>query len=195
MKKKMFCTTLLLSFYCILTLIGCGTKEEPSAEKDPIESNDTTGETLGEFSIEDVGGNMYTQEMFEDYDITMINIFATWCTPCVNEIPDLEKLKNEMEDQGVYVVGIVLDAVDQYGNVQDKVIEQAKLLAERTEASYPFLIPDESNLNGRLTGINAVPETFFVDKEGNILGEAYIGSHSLEEWKTIIETVQKEVSK
>ena len=92
-------------------------------------------------------------------------------------------------------MGIVLDSVDQKGNVLDTVVEQAKLLAERTEAAYPFLIPDESNLNGRLMGIDAVPETFFVDKDGNIIGETYTGSRSLEDWKAIIKTIQKEAGK
>lgn len=207
-KKKFICTILLSSFCCFATMTGCGTKEDPSVAKEQVDNNDTANETtnaanenntesvnLGEFSIKDIEGNTYTQELFADYDITMINLFTTWCSPCVREIPDLEKLNNEMADQGVQVVGIVLDSVDQKGNVLDTVVEQAKLLAERTEAAYPFLIPDESNLNGRLMGIDAVPETFFVDKDGNIIGETYTGSRSLEDWKAIIETIQKEAGK
>jgi len=42
-------------------------------------------------------------------------------------------------------------------------------------------------MNGRLNGISAFPETFFVDKNGNIVGETYSGSHSLEDWKEIVE--------
>ena len=42
-------------------------------------------------------------------------------------------------------------------------------------------------MNGRLNGISAFPETFFVDKEGNIVGETYSGSHTLDEWKEIVE--------
>lgn len=207
-KKKFICTILLSSFCCFATMTGCDTKEDPSVAKEQVDNNDTANETtnaanenntesvnLGEFSIKDIEGNTYTQELFADYDITMINLFTTWCSPCVREIPDLEKLNNEMADQGVQVVGIVLDSVDQKGNVLDTVVEQAKLLAERTEAAYPFLIPDESNLNGRLMGIDAVPETFFVDKDGNIIGETYTGSRSLEDWKAIIETIQKEAGK
>ena len=121
------------------------------------------------------------------------SVFTTWCTPCVNEIPDLEKLHNEMADQGVNVVGIVLDSVDSSGNASEEVVELARLLAERTGATYPFLIPDAGYLNGRLLGINAVPETFFVDKEGNIVGETYSGSRSLEDWKSIVEAESKGV--
>ena len=64
-----------------------------------------------------------------------------------------------------------------------------------TKASYPFLVPDSTMMNGRLNGISAFPETFFVDKEGNIVGETYSGSHSLDEWKEIVEKELENVSK
>jgi len=44
---------------------------------------------------------------FKEHDLTMVNIFTTWCTPCVEEMPDLEKLYQQMEEQGVGVVGVV----------------------------------------------------------------------------------------
>ena len=49
-----------------------------------------------------------------------------------------------------------------------------------------MLIPDDVLLNGRLKGINAYPETFFVDGDGNIVGSIYYGAKSLEEWREII---------
>ena len=126
--------------------------------------------------------------MFKDYDLTMVNVFATWCSPCIHEIPDLEKLYQEMADQGVNLVGIILDAADGNGGVDTEAVEKAKLLAEQTGASYPFLIPDAGGLNGRLNGIQAVPETFFVDRDGRIIGETYTGSNDLDGWRQVVET-------
>ena len=161
-------------------------QEEQTEQEDLGQDGLAQSETneLGKFSMEDINGETYTQEMFAGYDLTMINVFTTWCSPCVSEIPDLEKLDKEMEDQKVQVVGIVLDIG---GSADEETIEKAKLLAEKTGASYPFLIPDAGYLNGRLAGISAVPETFFVDKEGNIAGETYSGSRSFEDWKSIVE--------
>ncbi len=170
-------------------------EEELSREENTSgEESASEGNNLGEFSMQDIEGETYTQEMFADYDLTMVNVFTTWCSPCVNEIPDLQKLREEMKDQGVNVVGIVLDSVDSSGNADAEVVEMAKVLAERTGAAYPFLIPDQGLLNGRLLGINAVPETFFVDKEGNIVGETYSGSRSLEDWKEVVQTELKGVA-
>ena len=50
-------------------------------------------------------------------------------------------------------------------------------------------------MNGSLNGISAFSEKFFVDKEGNIVGETYSGSHTLDEWKEIVEKELKNISK
>lgn len=204
---------LILSGLCCLAVIsGCGGEGKTGSEENspsdtaPVqESAETEGQqdgaessaadagNIGEFSVQDINGETYTQEMFADYDLTMVNIFATWCSPCVGEIPDLQKLWEEMEGKGVGVVGIVLDAIDVDGNVSEDTIETAKVLAEYTGAKYPFLIPDKGGLNGRVSEVSAVPETFFVDSEGKIVGETYTGSRSLEEWKQIVETELKGV--
>ena len=73
------------------------------------------------------------------------------------------------------------------GDPDEEAVEKAKVLAEKAEVTYPFLIPDAGYLNGSLAGISAVPTTFFVDKEGNIVGETYTGSRSYEEWESVIE--------
>ncbi len=194
--KKNKCYALFLSGLCCLTLLnGCASKKSSAPQEQSVaEDSKTSGASVGDFSMQDIQGETYTQDMFSDYDLTMVNVFTTWCTPCVNEIPDLQKLWEEEKDQGVNVVGIVLDSIDSSGVADQEIIEKAKVLAERTGATYPFLIPDKGYLNGRLSGINAVPETFFVDKDGNIVGETYSGSRSLEDWKSILETVQEETA-
>lgn len=210
MKKQThkICLLLLAGLLSAAPLTGCSSKEAPATEPEAISSETTKPENieetkadgkdnpdqstgkdnLGQFTTQDIQGETYTEEMFQDYDLTLVNIFTTWCTPCINEIPDLQKLKDEMSDRRVNVVGIVLDAIDESGNTDQEAVEKAKLLAEKTGVSYTFLLPDETNLNGRLDYIYSVPETFFADKDGNIIGEAYVGSRSLEEWEDVVET-------
>lgn len=158
-------------------------------------SNAENSTTVGKFETKGIDGKDYTEKVFSDYDLTLVNIFTTWCSPCVNEIPELEKLYEEMKEKGVGVVGVVLDTVGDDGKQDDAAVKKAGVLQEKTKASYPFLIPDSTMMNGRLNGISAFPETFFVDKEGNIVGETYSGSHSLDEWKEIVEKELENVSK
>ena len=170
--------------------------QQLSAFDQPQEtSNAGDSTTVGKFETKGVDGKDYTEKVFSDYDLTLVNIFTTWCSPCVNEIPELEKLYEEMKEKGVGVVGVVLDTVGDDGKQDDAAVKKAGVLQEKTKASYPFLIPDSTMMNGRLNGISAFPETFFVDKDGNIVGETYSGSHSLDEWKKIVEKELANVSK
>ena len=146
---------------------------------------------LSNLQTMDIDGKEFSGKNFSDYDLTMVNVFATWCSPCVQEIPDLAEIQKEMKDQGVNIVGVVTDTVDQTGENQEA-LEKAKLIRERSKAEYPFLIPDKSNFNGRLSGIQAFPETFFVDKKGQIVGETYSGSHNKKAW---LEIIEKELAK
>lgn len=146
---------------------------------------------LSNLQTVDIDGKEFSGKDFSDYDLTMVNVFATWCSPCVQEIPDLAEIQKEMKDKGVNIVGVVTDTVDQTGENQEA-LEKAKLIRERSKAEYPFLISDKSNFNGRLSGIQAFPETFFVDKKGQIVGETYSGSHNKKAW---LEIIEKELAK
>ena len=146
---------------------------------------------LSNLQTVDIDGKEFSSKDFANYDLTMVNVFATWCSPCVQEIPDLAEIQKEMKDKGVNIVGVVTDTVDKTGENQEA-LEKAKLIRERSKAEYPFLIPDKSNFNGRLSGIQAFPETFFVDKKGQIVGETYSGSHNKKAW---LEIIEKELAK
>ena len=158
-------------------------------------SNTGDSTTVGKFETKGIDGKDYTEKVFSDYDLTLVNVFTTWCSPCVNEIPELEKLYEEMKEKGVGVVGVVLDTVGDDAKQNEDTVKKAGVLKEKTKASYPFLVPDSTMMNGRLNGVSAFPETFFVDKEGNIVGETYSGSHTLDGWKEIVEKELKNISK
>lgn len=164
-----------------------------SAFDEPSENSDPDATTVGSFETTDIEGNAYTEKVFSDYDLTLVNAFTTWCSPCVNEMPELEKFYEEMKDQGVGVVGMVLDTVNDNGETDEAVVEKAKVLKEKTGVTYPLLIPDAGNLNGRISGIQSFPESFFVDKDGNIVGEAIMGSNDLEGWKEAVEKELEEI--
>lgn len=171
-----------------VTLTDMTPFQQLSAFDQPQDTSNTgDSTTVGKFETKGIDGKDYTEKVFSDYDLTLVNIFTTWCSPCVNEIPELEKLYEEMKEKGVGVVGVVLDTVGDDGKQDDATVKKAGVLQKKTKASYPFLIPDSTMMNGRLNGISAFPETFFVDKNGNIVGETYSGSHSLDEWKEIVE--------
>ena len=159
---------------------GQSSFEQPSAAT-------SEADTVGTFETTDIDGNAYTEKVFSDYDLTLVNAFTTWCSPCVNEMPELEKLYEEMKEQGVGVVGMVLDTVGDDGSVNDEAVKKAQVLKEKTGVTYPLLIPDSGFLNGRIQGLQSFPESFFVDKEGNIVGDPIMGSNDFDGWKEAVE--------
>ncbi len=146
-------------------------------------------ENVGTFETTDIDGNSYTESVFGDYDLTLVNAFTTWCSPCVNEMPELEQLYQELKEQGVGVVGMVMDTVGDDGKTDEEVVKKAQALKEKTGVTYPLLIPDAGMLNGRIQGLQSFPESFFVDKNGNIVSDAIMGSNTLQGWEDAV--VQK----
>ena len=117
---------------------------------------------------------------------SMVNVFTIQRKVCVKEIPNLVEVQNKIKIKCFNIVSVVTDNVDDNGENKEA-IEKSKLIHEKTKASYPFLMPDKTNFNGRLNGIQAMPETFFVDSNGNIVGDTYSGAKSAKEWKQVIE--------
>lgn len=200
---KKWTATVMSGILCAMIFSGCASKEpsvfsEKTNDSQPASSqsggtsekisDETSKNTVGEFSTQDVYGNAYTKDIFKDYDLTLVNVYTTWCTPCVQEMPDLDKLYQQMKDEGVNVIGVVLDVLNEKGEIVQENLERAQALVERTGVSYLTLLPDSTYMNGRLIGIEGFPETFFVDKDGNIVGETYSGSGDFDYWLSVVET-------
>ena len=159
-------------------------------EKEMEQTSDA--KSVAAFETQDIDGKTFTDADFAKNKLTMVNVFATWCTACIQEIPDLEKLNEEMKDKGAGVVGVVMDTHEDGKDIPEA-LDKAKAIQSKLKTTYPFLKPDDKLMNGRLQGIQALPETFFVDSKGNIVGETYTGAKSLEEWKAVVEKELKNV--
>ena len=107
-------------------------------------------------------------------------------------MPDLDKLYQEMKEKGVGVVGMVIDSVGEDGTTDEDTVKKAQILKEKTGVTYPLLIPDAGNMNGRISGLSSFPESFFVDKDGNIV-DSIEGSNDYDGWKAKIDEVLEKV--
>lgn len=171
---------------------GESTVPEESAAPAASETNRVS---FGKFTATDLNGNEVTQDIFSNHDLTMINIWATFCPPCLEEMPELGALSAEYADKGVQIVGIVADAQDSSGAISASQVDLAKEIVQKTGASYTHLLPSEDLIRIKLDAVTYVPETVFVDMNGDIVGEPMVGSHSKDDWKVIIDKYLKEVKK
>lgn len=144
-----------------------------------------------QFNAKDINNKNITEAVFKDSKVTMINVWGTFCGPCINEMPDLGKLSSYYDKSDFQIIGIVIDGVNRKGSPDAKIINSAKTIVEKTGADYLHIIPDSNLLYGVLSQIYAVPTTFFVNSKGQIIGHAYTGSRNFDAWKVIIEETIK----
>ena len=110
------------------------------------------------FELEDVlTGAPVPSSSFEGKSL-LVTFWATWCPPCVQEIPNLIKLQDEYSDIGFSVVAI---SVDQEKGVVQKMVN-------RKEINYPVMMADKS-VTRDFGGVYGIPTSFLVSRKGNVV--------------------------
>ncbi len=163
--------------------LGTGEFEENESidVNEPVEEpEEAAGSARGYFTTTDLYGNTVTQEIFAQSDLTVVNVWATYCGPCINEMPYLGELAEEYDSSKVQIVGIPTDVYNQ------EYLDYALSLTNETGADYTHLLMSEELYNWGLTEIQYVPTTFFVNCEGEII-DTVVGSMSKEDWKVLID--------
>lgn len=119
------------------------------------------GEKAPNFQLEDLDGNM---QNLTDYkgQVVVVNFFATWCGPCVDEAPELEAFEQEYGDE---VKLLIIDL----GETRDRV----KKFAEKHNTTSTYLFDYKMDIKDQF-GVTGQPETFVIDTEG-IIREHYKG--------------------
>ena len=139
------------------------------------------------FTSEDLSGNAVDDSIFDGYAVTMVNVWATFCTPCIQEMPDLGQLAAEYAPQGLQIVGIVSDVTDYQGGYDQELWDLALEIVDATGADYLHILPSADLLERVLLDIQAVPTTFFVDETGAQIGETVVGARSADEWRAVFD--------
>jgi peroxiredoxin len=111
------------------------------------------------FALENVRDGKIVESSSFDGKVLLLTFFATWCPPCVEEIPVLVKLQNELADAGFSVVGL---SVDQQGAAS-----VAKFVEEQ-QINYPVLLA-EAQTTQDFGGVYGIPVAFLVNKVGNVV--------------------------
>ncbi|MGJ7921318.1 TlpA family protein disulfide reductase [Neobacillus sp. LXY-4] len=119
------------------------------------------GETAYNFELEDLNGKMVKLADYKG-QVAVVNYFATWCIPCVDEAPELEAFEKEYGDKYKLLI------IDR-GETQDRVKKFVK--ENKTTSTYLFDFNDKVS---KAYNVVAQPETFVIDKEG-VIREHYIG--------------------
>ena len=152
-----------------------GQSETDTDESGKTESQGSADDTertltpapLSDLELTDQFGNPHS---LADYKgkVIFLNFWATWCGPCRNEMPDIQKLYEEYSAQGgdaeVVILGIAGPGIGQEGSA-----EEIAGFMEENGYTYPVLMDTGGEMFTQY-GISAFPTTFMIDKDGNVYG-------------------------
>ncbi|MGV1098053.1 peroxiredoxin family protein [Thiovibrio sp. JS02] len=150
MMKKLF---LLPMIYLSLLLAACGQPPEVAE----------VGRQAPDFTLVDTRGKTWTLADLKGR-VVFVNFWATWCPPCREEMPSMQRVHNFMPEDRFTMLAILSN--DEPG--------LADALAAKIGATFPILI-DPENKVAKAYGLTGVPETYIVDKQG-VLREKFIGA-------------------
>ena len=200
MSRKILPVLLML---LLLALCGCQaySYDESYLSHNDYHSEDESegltdiNEIFYDFATVDLDGNEVTQDFFTENELTLVNVWTTWCGPCKKELPALASAAEQYAERGFAVLGVLQDGVGgRELDVDTKATENAVKLLDNAGAKYTVIIPDMNWMTGILSVITAFPTSFFVDNEGKILERSFvIGSLDEEGWEIIIEEMLERV--
>ena len=137
--------------------------DEPPPFKNPLQNKQAPA-----FTLKDTSGKKVSLSDYKGKAV-VLDFWATWCAPCKVEIPWLTKLHDQYASQGLVVLGISEDDLD----LDDKaaLFKQKREIAEsagKLGINYPVLI-DDAKVAEPYGGVDALPTTFYVDRNGKVV--------------------------
>ncbi len=164
---------LLVLGFALLFIVATAAYEnlKDDYEPDSIVVDDEEAETEDEpeqvkapdFTVYDLEGNEVKFSELVGKPI-VLNFWASWCGPCKSEMPDFQKVYEEYKDEIQFVMVNLTDG-------SDETVEKASAFVE--EHGYTFPVYYDTKLEAAYAyGVNSVPRTYFIDKEGNLVLQA-----------------------
>ena len=126
-----------------------------------------------DFKLIDLNGKEVSLSDFKGKKV-FLNFWASWCPPCISEMPDIEKLYTETKDSDLVILAVNLG--------EDKAT--VKDFSDTNKYNFKILLDTDQSV-GKQYNISAIPTSYFIDKEGNIVSTVK-GSISLEKMKSYI---------
>jgi thiol-disulfide isomerase/thioredoxin len=124
------------------------------------------------FSTEDIYGRKVTEKSLGEKEVFFVHYLATWCPPCVREMPDVATIAKKYGDR-VGFIGLLDDFDDNKA--------AAIRLVERTGITFIMIDAEHSELSKLLQMLQSgyVPTSILIGRNGNIIGEQIIGAYGL----------------
>ena len=143
-----------LALLAVVLLVGaCQAQPAP-----PAASGQTEPVAVPPLELTDLDGHPVSLAALKG-KVVIIDFWATWCPPCVGEMPDMNRLYKELKDKNFTVVGISMDTGSE---------RPVKALADKMGIAYPILM-GSNNIAKQFGEIIGIPVSFLVDRQGKVI--------------------------
>lgn len=156
-------------FLLFIIAISCS---KPESEQ-PVTSNPMPAQ---DFTLKDITGNDVKLSSLKGKAV-VVNFWATWCYPCREEIPDLQKSYEENKDKGFVILGV---------NIKENESKVSKF-AKDYNMTYPILLDTDGTISD-VYKVFGVPTSFFIDKNG-LIKDSFIGMLTKEDISKRLEMI------
>ena len=178
LRRKLLPLLVLLLLTVLLTACGGTKAEETGAEKSDAteqtvedftaaEKSDAGEQTLEDFTADTLDGGEFTMEDVKASDLTMINVWGTYCPPCLEEMPELARLETSLPDN-VKLVTYCIDGAEER--------QAAEEIIEETGFEGVVMISQDGGLDDLLDQSEYVPTTYFIDRSGKMAADPVVGA-------------------
>ena len=168
-------TAILLALVLLFTLGACS-KTEQAGEAEQTQIPVDPDVQMGKFDLPDIrffdaslldGSAVTADELFGDCDVTAINIWATWCPPCLDEMDELAEFEKTLPDN----VQLLLFCVDAPTHT-----EECQAILEEAGFEGRCIISATGDLATLVNDVQYIPTTIFVNNTGKQLCDSLVGA-------------------
>ena len=149
--------SVLILFSCAVLLLALSGCSEPESELQPVAATPTQGQPAPNFTLTDMEGAEVSLDGLRG-KVVIVNFWATWCPPCREEMPSMEKLHQQFKDQGLVILAV---------NVEK---DRAALKNFLQQHGYSFpVLHDSKSAVQNLYKVFRFPESFIIDRNGQVV--------------------------
>ncbi len=160
---------LILAFFLLIIMpFNCDSNKSADISEEEKKSQSSEPKPAHDFTLKDLNGNDVKLSSFKGKAV-IINFWATWCHPCREEIPDLQKGYDENKDKGLVILGV---------NIKENESKVSKFTKDY-KMTYPILL-DIDGTTSDAYRVFGIPMSFFIDRNG-LVKDSFIGMLTKEE--------------
>lgn len=181
MEMKKYMISILTAVVMVCALTACADSSKPQADVVSSDRAEIGGITeMPAFQTVDLDGNEVDNSIFAQADVTVINVWGTFCPPCIEELPELAEWSKELPEN-VQIIGLVADV----SNTEQNEYQTALDLVAENEITYTNILATQE-FEAFFEHLLGVPTTLFVGPDGSFIYEEIVGA-DVEGYKKAVE--------